>query len=60
MHYRLKKLESSQEKVLSETLLRLEKEAQIKKDAQRLKQIQCCPSKYGIPEVEPKREQCKA
>jgi ArsR family transcriptional regulator len=59
MHYRLKKLESSQEKVLSETLQRLEKEVPIKKDAQRLKQIQCCPSKYGIPEVEPKREQCK-
>jgi ArsR family transcriptional regulator, arsenate/arsenite/antimonite-responsive transcriptional repressor len=60
MHYRLKKQESSQEKVLSETLLRLEKEAPIKKDAQRLKQIQCCPAKYGIPEVEPKREQCKS
>jgi ArsR family transcriptional regulator len=60
MHYRLKKLESSQEKVLSEILQRLEKEAPIKKDAQRLKQIQCCPSKYGIPEVEPKREQCKS
>ncbi len=60
MHYRLKKLEGSQEKVLSETLLRLEKEAPIKKDAQRLKQIQCCPAKYGIPEVEPKREQCKS
>jgi len=60
MHYHLKKLESSQEKVLSETFERLEKEAPIKKDAQRLKQIQCCPSKYGIPEVEPKHEQCKS
>jgi ArsR family transcriptional regulator, arsenate/arsenite/antimonite-responsive transcriptional repressor len=56
MHYRLKKLESSQERVLSETLRRLEKEAAIKKDAHRLKQIQCCPSKYGISEVEPKCE----
>ncbi len=60
MHYRLKKLESSQEKILSETLQRLAKEVPIKKDAQRLKQIQCCPSKYGIPEAGPKREQCKA
>ena len=59
MHYRLKKVESSQEKVLSETLQRLEKEAPIKKDAQRLKQIQCCPSRYGVPSVEPKREGCK-
>ncbi len=56
IHYSLKKLESSQEKILAETLQRLEKEAPIKKDVQRLKQIQCCPSKYGIPEVESKRE----
>ena len=58
MHYRLKKLESSQENVLSETLQRLEKEALIRKDAQRLKQIQCCPSRYGIPSVGPKSEDC--
>src|ERR1700678_480466 len=56
MHYRLKKLENSREKVLSETLHGLEKQIQIKKDAQRLKQIQCCPSRYGISTVEPKRE----
>jgi len=59
MHYRLKQLESSREKVLSETLRRLEQEAPIKKDAQRLKQIQCCPSRYGIPSVKPEREDCK-
>src|ERR1700744_2851840 len=58
MHYRIKKLESNQQKVLTETLRRLEKEAAIKKDAQRLKQIECCPSKYGISEVESKREPC--
>jgi ArsR family transcriptional regulator len=59
MHYCLKKLESSQEKVLFETLRRLEMEPAIQKDAQRLKQIQCCPSRYGISSVEPKREECK-
>src|SRR6202167_4379761 len=48
MHYRLRKLENSQEKILSETLRRLEKEPRIRKDVQRLKQIQCCPSRYGI------------
>ena len=59
MHYRLKKVESSQQKVLSETLRRLEKEAAIQKDAQRLKQIQCCPSRYGISSMEPKGKPCK-
>ena len=59
MHYRLKKLGSSQERVLGETLQQLQKAAPIKKDAQRLKQIQCCPPKFGIPEVEPKRKDCK-
>jgi ArsR family transcriptional regulator len=59
MHYRLRKLESSQEKVLSETLQRLEKEVPIKKDAQRLKQIQCCPSRYGIASVDASRDVCK-
>ena len=59
MHYRLKRLESGREKILSETLQRLEKEAPIKKDAQRLKQIVCCPSRYGIPAVGEKREPCK-
>jgi len=56
VHYRLKRLESSLEKVLSETLRRLEKAAAIKKDAQRLKQIQCCPSRYGISEIAAKCE----
>ena len=60
MHYRLKKLETGQEKILSETLLCLEKDAPVKKAAQRLKQIQCCPSKYGIPPVGSKREKCEA
>ncbi len=41
MHYRLKKLEASREKILSETLHHLGKEPQIKKDWQRLKQG-CC------------------
>jgi ArsR family transcriptional regulator len=58
VHYRLKKLESGRDKVLSETLRRLANEPAIKKDAARLKQIQCCPSKYGIPSLESKREKC--
>src|ERR1700722_1500365 len=59
MHYRLKTLETSQENILSEILNGLEKQIPIKKDAQRLKQIQCCPSRYGIPSVEPKRQTAK-
>jgi ArsR family transcriptional regulator len=59
MHYRLKKLEGNQEKILAKTLQRLEMELPIKRDAQRLKQIVCCPSRYGISSVEPKGEQCK-
>ncbi len=58
MRYRLKKLETNQEKILSEALLGLEKQTSIKKDAQRLKQIQCCPSRYGIPSLEPKPGSC--
>lgn len=59
MHYRLKKLENSRAKIFSETLRRLEKEIPIKKDAQRLEQIQCCPARYGIPSVGPKQVGCK-
>jgi len=58
MHYRLKKLEAGREKILAETLHCLEKATPIKKDAQRLKQIVGCPSRYGISPVELKREQC--
>jgi ArsR family transcriptional regulator, arsenate/arsenite/antimonite-responsive transcriptional repressor len=60
MHYRLKKLESGRGKLLSEALKRLAKEPLIKKDAERLKQIQCCPSRHGIPSLEFKREKCKS
>ena len=48
MHYCLKKLEAGQQAILTETLNRLQKEPQIRKDAQRLKQIDCCPERYGI------------
>jgi ArsR family transcriptional regulator len=58
MHYRLKTLERSQEKVLSETFQHLSEASPIKKDAQRLKQIRCCPSRYGIPEVAPRSDDC--
>jgi|SRR5579863_3111612 len=41
MHYRLKKLDGKLGKILSQTLVHLEREAQIKRDFQRLKQIVC-------------------
>jgi ArsR family transcriptional regulator len=47
-HYRLKKLGGNFEKILSDTLNCLRTEPQIKKDLQRLKQITCCPSRYGF------------
>ncbi|HEX3624471.1 MAG TPA: metalloregulator ArsR/SmtB family transcription factor [Verrucomicrobiae bacterium] len=40
-HYRLKKLDGDRRRILSQTLVRLEREAQIGKDAQRLKHV-CC------------------
>jgi len=48
MHYRLKKLGTELEKTLSTTLKHLQKEPQIRKDAQRFKQVVCCPERYGI------------
>jgi ArsR family transcriptional regulator len=59
MHYRLKKLAGSQEKILAETLRRLEMELPIKRDAQRLEQIICCPSRYRISRGEPGAGNCK-
>jgi ArsR family transcriptional regulator, arsenate/arsenite/antimonite-responsive transcriptional repressor len=40
-HYRLKKLDGEMQKILSQTLVRLGLETQIKKDAQRLKIVGC-------------------
>lgn len=48
MHYRLKKLPAVQERILRETLRHLEKDARTEKDIRRLKQIRCCPTRYGI------------
>jgi ArsR family transcriptional regulator, arsenate/arsenite/antimonite-responsive transcriptional repressor len=47
-HYKLRKLDKETQKIMAETLSRLEKEPQIIKDAQRMKQIVCCPSRYGF------------
>jgi ArsR family transcriptional regulator len=58
VHYRLKKLEAGLDKNLSEALEQLQKEPQIKKDGQRLRQIVCCPGRYGINAFEGKREGC--
>jgi ArsR family transcriptional regulator len=40
-HYRLKRLDGDMQKILSQTLVRLGLEAQIRKDAQRLKRVGC-------------------
>jgi ArsR family transcriptional regulator, arsenate/arsenite/antimonite-responsive transcriptional repressor len=48
MYYQFRKLGSRRGKILTETLHRLENEPLIKRDAQRLKQIHCCPAKFGI------------
>jgi ArsR family transcriptional regulator len=50
VHYRLKKLAAGPAKILLATLRQLEQEPAVKKDAQRLSQIVCCPTKFGIPE----------
>ena len=52
MHYRLKKLEPVLAKVLSDTLARLDREPRIRKDSARIRQIECCPQRYGINDVE--------
>ena len=48
VHYRLRKLEAGPDKILAATWHHLEQKPAIKKDAQRLGQIVCCPTKYGI------------
>jgi ArsR family transcriptional regulator len=40
-HYRLKKLDGVLQQILSQTLLRVRREAQIKKDLERLKHVVC-------------------
>jgi ArsR family transcriptional regulator, arsenate/arsenite/antimonite-responsive transcriptional repressor len=47
-HYRLKKLGRNFERILSGTLNCLRTEPQIKIDVHRLKQITCCPSRFGF------------
>ena len=48
MHYRLKPMDGGLNAILAKTLDRLQKEPQIRKDAQRLKQVCCSPTRYGI------------
>ncbi len=48
MHYSLAKIEAPLQNILWETLSRLEKEPQTKRDVKRLKHISCSPSSYGI------------
>ena len=51
MHYRLRKLDSVREGILRETLDGLAKDQRFGKDVRRLKQIRCCPARYGISEA---------
>ena len=53
MHYRLKKLDAGREQILSESLRHVAQMLPIKKDVQRLKQIVCCPARYGISPAGP-------
>lgn len=47
-HYRLSKLPAPLGKILRQTLDCLGTEPEIKKDGERLKQISCGPSRYGL------------
>jgi ArsR family transcriptional regulator len=47
-YYRLKKLDAGLAAILSESLNHLRRLPAIKKDVQRLKQISCCPSRFGF------------
>ena len=58
MHYRRKKLEPDLERILAAILKHLEKEPQIAEDAKRLKQIVCCPGRYGIAVFQGKPGDC--
>lgn len=48
MHYSLKKQGNDLLQILSDILKRVEKEPQVRKDIKRLKEIQCCPARYGF------------
>ncbi len=48
MHYSLKKQGKDLQPILVETLARLEKLPQSRNDLTRLKDIRCCPARYGF------------
>jgi ArsR family transcriptional regulator, arsenate/arsenite/antimonite-responsive transcriptional repressor len=48
MHYRLKKQPARFQRLLEQAFKATEGEPQVKRDAERAKQIQCCPSKFGL------------
>jgi ArsR family transcriptional regulator len=48
MHYSLKKLDKELQSILTETLAGLAKMPQSRKDLARLKEIRCCPARYGF------------
>lgn len=48
MHYSLKNKDKDLQQLLSEILNRVAKDLQIGSDIKRLKEIQCCPARYGF------------
>jgi ArsR family transcriptional regulator len=59
MHYRLKKLNNGLQVLLSDTLKHLQLEPQIRNDTRRLRQINCCPQRYGISTGQSRRGDCE-
>ncbi|HWD91782.1 MAG TPA: metalloregulator ArsR/SmtB family transcription factor [Verrucomicrobiae bacterium] len=62
MYYRLAKMDKGLETIIREALKHIGGEAQIKQDDRRLKQISCCPSRYGLssPEMNGKHSELAA
>ena len=48
MHYKLRPLSPHLQRILADVLKALTTEPQIKRDAERVKQIQCSPSRFGL------------
>ena len=62
MYYRLAKMDKGLETIFREALKHISVDTQIKQDERRLKQISCCPSRYGLssPEMNRKHEELSA
>ncbi|MDB6018349.1 MAG: Arsenical resistance operon repressor [Pedosphaera sp.] len=61
MHYCLKRQPADSQKLLQQAFDSLARAPQIRSDVQRLKNIRCCPSRYGISDpLRPGTGKCKA